>query len=320
MKSGVVCHGDCDGVISAFIYIKHYMVDSYPSRLGIVFTQPWRAQIDARRLGNQLAEAVFLDLAISSDLANYILTLGESVSRIAVIDHHMSSREYIDKLRSRGVRVIWGKAPSTPRLIKETLKPYMNPYEEFLVEVADICEGSEGRDQEAVRVADMIKLSIARDPGDVEYMNYLVDLMLKSRDISADVGVLKRAKIAKFLLRRLLKIMSERALEVSSVKVVALDLPESRIFAGLLGIAATEFAKMGRRDAVLVRREEGKVVVTVRSISDRAYRVCKELASRLGGKFGGHAEAASATLPDIELSEAVRAIVEVVKGVARGKD
>ncbi|MCD6324318.1 MAG: hypothetical protein J7L55_04330, partial [Desulfurococcales archaeon] len=64
-KSGVVCHGDCDGIISAYLYIKHYLMDSWPSHITLVFTQPWRAHIDSRKIGVDLREAVFLDLAIN---------------------------------------------------------------------------------------------------------------------------------------------------------------------------------------------------------------------------------------------------------------
>ncbi|RLG85661.1 MAG: hypothetical protein DRO18_05475, partial [Thermoprotei archaeon] len=79
MKNGVVCHGDCDGVISAFIYIKHYMLDSYPNYVDIIFTQPWRAHIDSKRLSKDVGEVVFLDLAISNELLNFIKNLSGRV-------------------------------------------------------------------------------------------------------------------------------------------------------------------------------------------------------------------------------------------------
>ena len=317
MRHGVVCHGDCDGVISAFIYIKHYMMDYYPGHIDMVFTQPWRAHIDARKLSSELGEVVFLDLAISNELSDFILKLKKRAGRIVVVDHHMSSKEYVDMLSKNDVKVVWSKAPSTPHLIKDALNPFMNPYEDFLVEVADVCEGNETKNPEVANVADLIKLSIARDPGDLEYMRYLVNLMLNGKDLSNDQEVVRRAKVAKFLLRRLLKIMGERAIEISGAKVVALDLPESRIYAGLLGIAATEFSKMCRKDVILIRKEERKAVVTVRSVTDRAFRICKALAEALKGKFGGHAEAASTTLPNLPLNDAVRLVVEVIKNVPR---
>ncbi len=317
-RSGVVCHGDCDGIISAFIYIKHYLMDSWPRNVSMVFTQPWRAQVDARKVGENLSEVVFLDLAVSEEFARYIKQLSGKVGRITIIDHHMSSDEHIKELSNiPNIKVVWRKSPSCPRLMKEVLKPHMNPYEEFLVDVADVCEGGEARSEDAAKVADLIKLSIARNPGDLDYMKHLVEAMLEGKDLLSDPELLSRAKIAKFLLWRLLKIMSERSLEVAATKIVALDLSESRIYAGLLGIAATEFARMSRKDVVLIRREEGKVVVTVRTLNDRAYRICRELASRLKGRFGGHAEAASATLPDMGLGEAMKLVSEVVKSVPR---
>ncbi len=317
-RSGVVCHGDCDGIISAFIYIKHYLIDSWPRNVLMVFTQPWRAQIDSRKVGENLSEAVFLDLAISEEFVKYLKQLAGKVGRLVIIDHHMSSVEHIKSLSElSNVKVVWRKSSSCPRLMMEALRPHMNPYEEFLVDVADVCEGGEARSEEAARVADLIKLSIARNPGDLNYMKHLVNAMLNGKDLLSDSELLSRARIAKFLLKRLLKIMSERSLEVAGAKIVALDLSESRIYAGLLGIAATEFARMSRKDVVLIRREEGKVVVTVRTLNDRAYRICRELALKLKGRFGGHAEAASATLPDMELEKAMRSVSEVVKHVPR---
>ncbi len=318
MKSAIICHGDCDGIISAFLYIKHYLMDSYPKNVQLIFTQPWRAQIDARRLVKDLNEVVVLDLALSKEFTNFLRNLLGRISKLVIIDHHVSSREYVTELDAAGkTKVILAKAPSTPRLMIESLKPIVNPYEEFLIDVADVCEGNESRGEEVTKVADLIKLSIARDPGDVDYLTHVVNVMLRGQNVSNDTEVVRRAKIAKFLLHRLLKVMADRSLEVAGAKIASLDLPESRIFAGLLGVAATEFAKMSKSDVVLVRREEGKVVVTVRSLNDRAFRICRELAHRVGGRYGGHAEAASATLPDLALREAVSIIAEVLRNVPK---
>lgn len=283
----------------------------------MIFTQPWRAQIDMRRLSEELNELAILDIALSKELASFLRDLNNRARKVVVIDHHVSSEDHVRDLQQNGIKVIWRKAPSTPRLMTDVLKPVMNPYEIFLVDVADVCEGSETKNGEVAKAADLIKLSIARDPGDINYLVYLVDLMLRGQDITQDTEVLRRARVAKWLLHRLLKIMNNRALEVSGAKIVALDISESRIFAGILGIASTEFAKMSKRDVVLIRREEGKVVVTVRSMSDRAFKICKELASKLSGRYGGHAEAASATLPDISLDESVNAVKEVLKSVPK---
>lgn len=318
MKSAIICHGDCDGIISAFLYIKHYLMDSYPKNVQLIFTQPWRAQIDARRLAKDLSEVVVLDLALSREFTSYLKNLLGRINKLVIIDHHVSSREYVSELDTSGkTKVILAKAPSTPRLMIESLKPIINPYEEFLIDVADVCEGNESKGEEVTKVADLIKLSIARDPGDVDYLTHVVNVMLRGQNVSNDTEVVRRAKIAKFLLHRLLKVMADRSLEVAGAKIASLELPESRIFAGLLGVAATEFAKMCKSDVVLVRREEGKVVVTVRSLNDRAFRICRELAHRVGGRYGGHAEAASATLPDLDLKDAVSIIAEVLRNVPR---
>ena len=316
--SGIVCHGDCDGIISAYLYVKHYLLDSWPNHIELVFTQPWRAHLDSRKIDRELREGVFLDLAISDELAKFIRELSTKAERLVIIDHHKSSAWLVRELSSiPNIKVVWRKATSCPKLMVEDLRLAVNPYEKFLVDVADICEGGEARNSAASKIADLIKLSIARDPGDINYLTYLVKVMLEGRELNTDPEITERARIAKFLLHRLLKLMGERSLEVGTMKVIMLSLPESRIYAGLLGIAATEFARLTHKDVALIRREEGKVVVTIRTLDDKAYRICEELAIRTGGKFGGHAEAASATLQDMELDKAIKLVSEVIKHVSR---
>ncbi|MFN3267762.1 MAG: DHH family phosphoesterase, partial [Zestosphaera sp.] len=206
-------------------------------------------------------------------------------------------------------------AQSCPRLMITSLKISPNPYEKLLVDVADVCEGGEASSAEVTKLADIIKLSIARDPGDYDFMNYLLTLLMRNRDVESDTIVSRRYKTAKFILSRLLKIMSENAISYRNVvKISTLSLPESRIFAGLLGVGTTELARMYKSDIVLVRSEENKVVVTVRTLDDKALKLCRDIAKLGKGRFGGHAEAASATLPELSLQEVTDLIVGVVSG------
>ncbi|MEM4855832.1 MAG: hypothetical protein QXW61_04355, partial [Sulfolobales archaeon] len=135
MKSAVVCHGDCDGVISAFLYIKHFLRDTYPSNTELIFTQPWRAHIDLKKVPKELGELVMLDIALSRDVVNEVLPLTRK-ARVIFIDHHISSEEFINDLIRVGAKVIWSKATSTPRLMNDSLKLITNPYEAMLIRVA----------------------------------------------------------------------------------------------------------------------------------------------------------------------------------------
>jgi nanoRNase/pAp phosphatase (c-di-AMP/oligoRNAs hydrolase) len=315
MKSVVVCHGDCDGVISAYLYIKHFLIGEYPSNTELIFTQPWRAHIDLRKVPQEVSELVMLDIALNKEVVNMLLPLTRK-SRVVVIDHHVSSELFVDSLSKSGVKVVWSKATSTPRLMANVLKLIINPYEDLLVRVADVCEGVEG-DEEISKVADVIKLSIARDPGDTNFLNYLIKSMLKGLNISALDEVVKRASIAKWLLNKLLRLMRERSVVVGDYVVTTLTSPESRIYAGILGIASTEFAKNVKSDVILIREEEGKVVVTVRSFKRNALKICKLISEKLGGRYGGHVEAASATLTNISLEKVQLGVLEVIKDVRR---
>lgn len=317
VKSAVICHGDCDGVISSFLYIKHYLRDAYPSNVSIVFTQPWRAHVDLRKIPKESREVVMLDIALNNDVVNYLLGMIGPNVKMVVIDHHASSEAFIDKLSRAGVKVIWSKSTSTPRLIHEVLKPSINPYEAFLVKVADVCEGVEAPDDEVMRVADLIKLSIARDPSDKEFMNYLIKSMLAGHKIQALDEVIKRASIAKWLLNKLLKQLTSKSVVVGNYLVTTLTASESRIYAGLLGVASTELSRETKSDIILVREEEGKVVITVRSNKREALTICKLVAEKLNGKYGGHPEAASATLSNKSLIEVQQAVLEVIRSVRR---
>ncbi|MEM1680790.1 MAG: DHHA1 domain-containing protein [Sulfolobales archaeon] len=316
MKSAVVCHGDCDGVISAFLYIKHFLRDTYPSNTELIFTQPWRAHIDLKKVPKELGELVMLDIALSRDVVNEVLPLTRK-ARVIFIDHHISSEEFINDLIRVGAKVIWSKATSTPRLMNDSLKLITNPYEAMLIRVADICEGVEAQD-DVSKIADLIKLSIARDPGDTEFLNFLIKSMLRGSNIPSLEEVTKRATVAKWLLNKLLKLMRDRAILVSDYLITTLTSSESRIYAGLLGIASTEFTKEMKKDVILIREEEGKVVVTVRSSKRNALTLCKLIAERLGGRYGGHVEAASATLSGTALEKVQLGVLEVVKNVRRG--
>ncbi|MEM0361794.1 MAG: DHHA1 domain-containing protein [Sulfolobales archaeon] len=315
MKSAVVCHGDCDGVISAFLYIKHFLRDTYPSNTELIFTQPWRAHIDLKKVPKELGELVMLDIALSRDVVNEVLPLTRK-ARVIFIDHHISSEEFINDLIRVGAKVIWSKATSTPRLMNDSLKLITNPYEAMLIRVADICEGVEAQD-DVSKIADLIKLSIARDPGDTEFLNFLIKSMLRGSNIPSLEEVTKRATVAKWLLNKLLKLMRDRAILVSDYLITTLTSSESRIYAGLLGIASTEFTKEMKKDVILIREEEGKVVVTVRSSKRNALTLCKLIAERLGGRYGGHVEAASATLSGTALEKVQLGVLEVVKNVRR---
>jgi len=317
MKSAIVCHGDCDGVISAFLYIKHYLRDSYPRNVEMIFTQPWRAHLDMRKLPEGVNELIMLDIALNHDVINRLAAMVSPTTRITVIDHHASSGDFINDLMRMGVKIVWDKAPSTPRLMLEKLKPVINPYEEFLIGVADVCEGAEAQSEKASRVADLIKLSIARDPGDLQYLNHLIKLMLRGQDVSLSDEVIQRANVAKWLLNKLIKLMESRAVLINDCLVATLANFESRIFAGLLGVATTELSKVMKSDVILIREEEGKVVVTVRSIKKRALSICKAITKSLGGRYGGHVEAASATLSRLPLEEVQLRVIEVVKNAGR---
>ncbi len=62
----------------------------------------------------------------------------------------------------------------------------------------------------------------------------------------------------------------------------------------------------------MIRDEDSKIVVTIRSFRGIALDLCRKIVQRTsGGKFGGHSEAASATIN----GESLREVVDIVKSI-----
>lgn len=317
MKASVVFHGDCDGVIAAYLYIKRFYRDLYPHGLNLVVTHPWRAHIDVGRLGASAEELVILDIALSDKLVDTLKSISTRCKKVAYVDHHETSGSLIPKIEPYA-KVIYAQVSSTPRLLTQLFGAPLNPYESALVEAADICEGrapAPNTDRSILEIVDSVRMSVAINPGDLDFMRYLIDLMIKARNIPQDPLVKLRTRRAKFLLNSLLKVLSEDSLDVGRIKMTFLDLPMSRAFAGIIGIAATELSKAYRKGVVLIREEQDKVVITVRSARKDALELSKQIADSLRGVYGGHAEASSITIPREPVGNIVGKILSGVLGV-----
>ena len=319
-KHAILAHGDCDGVISAFLYVKHFMPDAYPSHISLGFTQPWRAtaEVNSFRI-DEFSSLVLLDVAVDKELFSHLVNYVMSGVSVSVIDHHYTSSAWIEKLKRLGVRIIWDIAPSTPSLMVSKLSITLNPYEEILVKVADVCEGSECNDDYITQLSDKVKLSISIDPGDIEFMKEIVDVLMQGGSLESFKKLEIKYKKAKWLLNKLVDIASERAIDMGSTLISRFKEAETRIFAGLFGIAATEITRKFNKDSILVRKEEGKIVVTIRSPRGLALNYCKAITSRFGGKYGGHREAASATLPEVNLDEVIKSLTTIVDQVSKSE-
>lgn len=314
MKKLVLSHGDCDGVIAAAIYIKHFLIDLYPSRVLIGFTQPWRASKEIKRLcSDDCDAAVLIDLAIDKETFSAIVDLVMRGVDVTIIDHHATTENWISKLRELGVEVVWGRSTSTPRLIADKMSLTLNSYEQRLVDIADVCEGSESREPESKYVGDLLKLSISRDPGDLNFLKDLLDTILRGRDITDLEELREKARVSRMLLDKLVNKIIKEGEYIGDFVISHLRPAESRIYAGLFGIASTEAGKKIGKDIILIRDENGKTVVTIRSFRGLALELCKEIIKEnSGGKYGGHSEAASATLTAKSLEEVVNSVRRII--------
>jgi single-stranded DNA-specific DHH superfamily exonuclease len=306
MEHIILVHGDCDGIIAGALYVKHFLRDRYPSDLVLGFTQPWRASREIKKLckEDRCASLTLIDIAIDREIFSMIVDVTMKGIPVQVIDHHTTTEPWVNKMKDLGLRVIWDRSTSTPRLMASKMKLLLNNYEQKLLRIADSCEGSEDGDYEIKSIADSIKLAISRDPSDLFFMRELFDAIILNKDITSIESLEKKAYVGKMLLNKLIEKAIHRGEDLGDVLISCVHPSESRLFAGLFGIASTELSKKLKKDIVMIRDEETKMVVTVRSPRGRALQYCKALVESLGGgKYGGHKEAASATLARRDISE-----------------
>lgn len=317
----VLAHGDCDGVIAGALYVKHFLRDRYPSDVILGFTQPWRASKEIRELcrEGECGELALIDIAVDREVFSMIVDVAMKGVAVSIIDHHTTTKPWVDKIRELGARIAWDRASSTPSLMASKLRLSLNSYEEKLVKVADACEGGEASDEEVRDIADSIKLAISRDPGDLDFLRTLFSAVLMNKDLRTVEAFEKKAFVGKMLLEKLIEKATAKGEVLGSALIASVHPPESRLFAGLFGIASTEISRRARKDVVLVRDEGSKVVVTVRSSRGNALNYCKALVDSLGGKYGGHREAASATIPGRSFDEVIRRARELLWALEGGK-
>ena len=110
----------------------------------------------------------------------------------------------------------------------------------------------------------------------------------------------------------------EMVKNINGWDVVVFSAAESLIYAGLFGIAASEYVKKTRKPIVLIRDEGRKIVVTIRSSEGRALELCKELSKHIPDiSYGGHREAASITIYGMNLNDVVDKISVVLSTMSR---
>ncbi len=323
MKAVVVFHGDCDGVISAGLYIRRFLADYYPKNLVLRFTQPWRAAKDVESATKSVESEgvdhlVILDVALNPELVNVLREIARSGTRITIIDHHISSQNLVEEVK-QFARVAWIPTVSTPAVLVETMIKNLNKYEELLVNVANVCEGSETNDETVKGIADCIKLALAIDPTDTTTFCEAVKSIVEGKEFWRSPEFEAKYRRGKVLLNMLVNTIARRAREVCGWVIVSFTHAQSLAYAGLFGIASSEYTKRHRKPLILIRGEEGKIVVTVRSPEGKALELCEYISRTLNAPFyGGHREAASLTIyGEEDVDNIARKLEEVVRSFER---
>ncbi len=321
-KAIVIFHGDCDGAISAGLYIRHFLMDFFPSDIILKYSHPWRLEQDLlnafKKISRESIDAiVILDLAIRDTVIDMLLkNFKHTSTNIVIIDHHLSSLHAIETLKNRAIniRTYWNGVQSTPQVIASLLVKNLNTYEKFLVNVANICEGGDAEEINVKNTADKIKLVLAIEPLNEKLILSTVESIVKGEEFWNSNEFENRFWKGKWLLRLLLKKIEERVEQICKWHLASFTATESLIFAGLFGIASSEYIKKYKYPIVLLREEEDKAVVTVRSAEGKALEFCKNLAQWLSqkveGVYGGHKEAASITIRNYESLEKLKNILK----------
>lgn len=317
-KAAVLFHGDCDGVISAGLYIRHFLVDFMPSKILLRYTHPWRLVQDLKSVAKEKGARilVLVDLALTGSVVDILKSMLKSGVSVVVVDHHASSSRYINPLREAGAEVVWAHVQSTPRVIAEKLVRNLNSYEAMLVKMADACEGGNVDDVHVKEVADKVKLVLATGSADERVIRLAVEAIVKGEEFWNKTEFSEQFVRGRWLLQVLIRRMEERAKVLCGWALVPFSAAESIMYAGLFGVASSEYAKKHGVSLVLVREERGKIVVTVRSSTGRALELCEKVVERYGegfmGSYGGHKEAASMTLHG---SMGLEAVLSVLEGI-----
>ncbi|MEM0026563.1 MAG: DHH family phosphoesterase [Ignisphaera sp.] len=327
IKAFVIYHGDCDGVISAGLYIRHFLLDYVPNNIMLKYSQPWRLQEDLNRCLKNLRNAdtlVLLDLAIGTNIANKIKEIvgkNEHIN-IVIIDHHSSSMIALKELQELEprVKVLWSKAQSTPEVLAHTIIRDLNGFEEVLVKVANVCEGGSANEPYIREIADKIKLVLAVEPTNEHLIKGAVEAIIKGVEFWNSKEFNEKYSKAKWLLQTLLKRIEEKIEHVCDWNIATFRAAESIIYAGLFGVASSEYIKKTKQPIVIVREEEEKIVITVRSLNEQALEFCKSFALTHGNNmsiiYGGHREAASMT---IKTDKSLVEVIAIVKNFIKEK-
>ncbi len=320
-RSIILYHGDCDGVISAGLYIRHFLLDYFPDKISLKYSHPWRLYEDLDKVVKSLKEGVevivLLDLAISLNTVEMLKKLSAVKNlSIVIVDHHSSSAPIISMLKELEpkIKIFWNQVQSTPEVLASNLIRNLNEYEQALVKVANVCEGGYANDEHVRDIADKIKLVLAVEPSNEALIRGSVEAIVKGIDFWNSKEFNEKYSKAKWLLQTLLKRIEERIEKVCNWGIAVFNAAESVIYAGLFGIASTEYIKKYKIPILLIREEEKKFVVTVRSMDGKALEFCKAFTSEyreeLNVIYGGHKEAASLT---IKTSRTLPELAQIVK-------
>ncbi|ADM27973.1 hypothetical protein Igag_1167 [Ignisphaera aggregans DSM 17230] len=306
-KALMIFHGDCDGVISAGLYIRHFLLDYYPSNLVMRYSHPWRLHIDLKKFlslikKDDIDTIVLLDLAINNDVIKILSDyLRNSRARVIIVDHHLSSQHILETIKnSENIKVYWGNLQSTPQVLSSYLIKNLNSYEQSLVSIANICEGGGSDNIINKNIADKVKLVLAVEPTNEKLILETVISIVKGEEFWNSKTFDEKFNRAKWLLNLLIKRIEERSKEVCGWRYAVFTSAESLIFAGLFGIASSEYIKKCKAPLVLLREEEDKIVLTIRSAEGKALEFCRTIYTEFNNvmdiSYGGHKEAASATI------------------------
>lgn len=325
-KCVVLFHGDCDGVIAAGLYVRRFLRDMYPNQMTLRHSHPWRLKLDLKRVlrSRGLEMVVLVDLALSEEDVEVMVKSVKSGINMIIIDHHQSSEKAIEKLKSlSNVKILWSVVQSTPQVLAQTILRNLNNYEQLLIDIANVCEGGAPRDENVRIIADKVKLVLAVEPTNRELIRKSVEHVIRGEEFWNTLIFNEIYWKAKWLLNLLIRKISLRVKTICNWDIVSFTLPESLIFAGLFGIASSEYMKKAKRSVVIIREEEDKIVVTVRSTKKEALALCQAIANSIDSKakstFGGHREAASLTVRKIYSLDELRKIVEdVINGYGCG--
>ena len=301
VDSYVIAHGDLDGLTSAATILN--VLTNKGKTVRVMLAHPHSlAEVVYRVPPIDTELLVIVDVAVDeatwAAVKGRVRSLKDYGVKVMWVDHHPSTFEVREELKSLGVEVLVELTPAVAPIVREkflrhTTKP------QFFNELLMIGEAGDRaivlRDSRLANIFETLSLAIEFDALDEEFKLKLVKMWAYSQKFLDD-EVTMRAERAAEIFARICERSKERVV-YSSDEIIVVDMVGVKL-RGFSGRLAAQIAEeTGKVCFLLLRAGYEELVVTCRvppNVDFNANKAIREIARKFEGSGGGHKKAAAA--------------------------